>query len=62
MPLLKKKMEKKKYIVAEPELTTEEQKILEDTKQELINKISLIDLKDEKSLLLQVEKYLIKIK
>ena len=46
----------KKYIVAEPELTTEEQKILEDTKQELINKISLIDLKDEKSLLLQVEK------
>lgn len=46
----------KKYIVAEPELTTEEQKILEETKQELINKISLIDLKDEKSLLLQVEK------
>lgn len=46
----------RRYIVAEPELTKEEQKILEDTKQELINKISLIDLKDEKQLVKNIDK------
>ncbi len=46
----------RRYIVAEPELTSEEQKILEDTKQELINKISLIDLKDEKQLVKNIDK------
>jgi flagellar protein FlaI len=46
----------RRYIVAEPELTSEENKILENTKQELINRISLIDLKDESQLIKTVEK------
>ena len=46
----------RRYIVAEPELTAEEEKILENTRQELINKISLIDLKDESQLIKNVEK------
>ena len=54
--MIEEKDGERKYIVVEPELNEEEKKILEDTKQELINKISLIDLKDENSLLQQVKK------
>ena len=46
----------KRYIVAEPELTAAEEKILAETKQELINKISLIEIKDESELLKRIDK------
>jgi archaeal flagellar protein FlaI len=46
----------KRYIVAEPELTKEESKILTETKQELINKISLTELKDESELIKHIDK------
>lgn len=46
----------RRYVVAEPELTTGEEKILKETKQELINKISLLELKEESELLKRVDK------
>lgn len=46
----------KRYVVAEPELTAAEEKILTETKQELINKISLIEIKDESELLKRIDK------
>ncbi len=46
----------REYIVAEPELTKEEEEILEETKKELINKISLLDVKEDKSLFNQINK------
>ncbi len=52
----------RKYIVAEPELTQEEEKIFEAVMQELINKISLIDLKEENQLIKNIEKSLSKTK
>jgi flagellar protein FlaI len=47
---------KRTYVVAEPELTKDEKRILEEVKTELINKISLIDIKEEASLFKQVNK------
>jgi archaeal flagellar protein FlaI len=47
---------KREYIVVEPELNNEEEKILENVKEELIDKISLIDIKDDSSLFKQVDK------
>lgn len=44
------------YVVAEPELTKEEAKILENTKRSLINKISLTDLSDNVKMTNLVEK------
>ncbi len=44
------------YVVAEPELTAEEEKILKDTRDALINKISLADLTDESQMYTLVEK------
>jgi archaeal flagellar protein FlaI len=46
----------RRYVVAEPELTSAEEKILKETKQELINKISLIEIKDESELIKRIEK------
>lgn len=46
----------REYVVAEPELTPEEEKILENTKTDLINKISLLDIKEDKSLFNQINK------
>jgi archaeal flagellar protein FlaI len=44
------------YIVAEPELTKEEENILKQTKDTLINKISLADLNDENQMYSLIEK------
>jgi len=44
------------YVVAEPDLTSDESKILQITKDELINKISLEDLNNETQMYKQVEK------
>lgn len=44
------------YVVAEPELTKEEEKILKETRDTLINKISLADLNDETQMYTLVEK------
>ena len=52
----------KRYIVAEPELTKEERKILKETKKEIINKISLIELKDESDLMKYINKIFSKTK
>lgn len=52
----------RRYIVAEPELTAAEEKLLKETKQEIINKISLAELKDESELFKRVEKLFIKAK
>jgi|GEM_PF-884571 len=46
----------KRYTVAEPELTKEEAKILEETKTSLINKISLADLTNESQMYEMIEK------
>ncbi len=46
----------KRYTVAEPELTKEEAKILEETKTSLINKISLADLTNEGQMYEMIEK------
>lgn len=46
----------RRYIVAEPELTSEEEKILKETKQEIIDKISLIEVKDETELIKRIDK------
>ena len=53
---IKEENNKKKYIVAEPELTEKETKILEKTKKSLINKISLADLADENSMYNSINK------
>ena len=45
----------KRYTVAEPELTKEEAKILEETKTALINKISLADLSNESQMYTMIE-------
>jgi flagellar protein FlaI len=47
---------RKEYVVVEPELNASEKKILEDVKNELIDKISLIDIKDDASLFKQVDR------
>ncbi|NCP71885.1 Flp pilus assembly complex ATPase component [archaeon] len=44
------------YVVAEPELTEEEERILKETRESLINKISLADLTDESQMYTLVEK------
>jgi len=44
------------YVVAEPELTKEEEKILKDTRDALINKISLADLNDENQMYTLIDK------
>ncbi len=59
---IEEKASSRKYIVAEPELTQEEEKIFEAVMQELINKISLIDLKEENQLTKNIEKSLSKTK
>jgi len=59
---IEEKEKTRRYIVAEPELSAEEEKILETTKQDLINRISLIDLKEESQLIKGVEKTLSKTK
>jgi archaeal flagellar protein FlaI len=46
----------REYVVAEPELSPKEEKILEDTKKDLINKISLLDVNEDKSLFNQINK------
>ncbi len=45
----------KRYTVAEPELTKEETRILEETKTTLINKISLADLSNESQMYTMIE-------
>ncbi len=59
---VEEKEENRRYVVAEPELTKEEETVLADTKQELINKISLIDLKEESELIKHVDKIFSKTK
>ena len=46
----------KRYTVAEPELTKEEAKVLEETKTSLINKISIADLTNESQIYEMIEK------
>lgn len=46
----------RRYIVAEPELTAEEEKIYKETKKEIIDKISLIEVKDETELIKRIDK------
>jgi len=46
----------REYVVAEPELTPEEENVLKETKRDLINKISLLDVNEEKSLFNQINK------
>ncbi len=44
------------YVVAEPELTKEEEQVLKNTRDTLINKISLSDLNDENQMYTLIEK------
>jgi archaeal flagellar protein FlaI len=57
---IREKEGSREYVVAEPELTKEESNILDEVKKDLINKISLLDVKEDKSLFSQIDKLFVK--